>query len=96
MHRHGPTDAILLRVAFATARHALMALGGMRLRSDLFTVAELHSCPVSRHDLPLLDIQARHETRRQVITLVEGLHGVVIRQGKCLVRPDTADEVRLD
>jgi hypothetical protein len=82
---HRPEDPLLIQVAFATERHARFALNSIRARPDLFIAAELNGDESAPGDLALLNITTRHDTRARVVTLTQGLHGIVVRVGDRLV-----------
>ena len=86
-HAHGPSDPILLGVAFATERHARLALATMAERRELVASADVNACGLPQCDLVLLDINTRHAARPQVRTLIHGLHGVVVRDGHKALAP---------
>ena len=69
-----------MRVAFASERHARAALAALRARPDLFASAELND-PSPLTDLALIDIAGRHETRDRIITLTQGMHGIIVSIG---------------
>jgi hypothetical protein len=84
----GPSsDAIHLRVAFATERHARLALGTIAGRPDLTESVELSECGLPSCDLILLDITTGHDEHPQVSTLMHGLHGVLVNDGDRVLGP---------
>ena len=84
---HGPGDPILVRVAFANEPHARRAFATMEGSRDLFDSVELSECDLLYCDLILLDVRTRHANRARVVTLAQGLHGVVVRIGDRLLAP---------
>jgi hypothetical protein len=84
---HGPGHPILIRVAFANEPHARRAFATMSKSRDLFDSVQLSECDLAYCDLVLLDVRTRHANRARVVTLAQGLHGVVVRIGDRLLAP---------
>jgi hypothetical protein len=75
-----PTSAapVLLRVAFATTRHAEDALTTLAKCPDLIASADLHRCPATHDEMGLVDIFVGPANRPRVESLAVLLRGIVV------------------
>ena len=71
---------MVLQVAFASEAHAQVALATLARRRELFDTVERDVARSEETHLPVIDIRVPRENEDRVLTLVRGMHGIVMRQ----------------